>query len=89
MIEDTRQKYNLFTQDQCLQLLGNRFRTVLTGLSQSMTDIEIGRFFLERYILVHASSSEDKLNILCLMVQKLYAIVDQEYECDNLDSLAY
>ena len=31
---------------------------------------------------------EDKFQVLCLMIEKLYAVVAGECECDSLDSVA-
>lgn len=51
-----------------------------------MSDTEVGRFLLERVILVHVSAFKDKFNTLCLMIEKLYGYVAGECESDNLDS---
>jgi DNA-directed RNA polymerase I subunit RPA2 len=53
-----------------------------------MTDIEVGRFLIERLILVNLPNFEDKFQTLCLMIEKLYAVVAGECECENLDSVA-
>jgi len=53
-----------------------------------MTDVEVGRFLIERLILVHAADFKDKFQVLCLMIEKLYAVVAGECECDSLDSLS-
>jgi len=52
------------------------------------TDVEVGRFFIERFLFVHIESHKDKFNVLCLMLEKLYAVVAGECELDNLDSNA-
>ena len=81
-------KYQLFSQNQCLAYIGSRFRTVLEGAQDDMSDIELGRFLLERLILVHVPDFQDKFYTLCVMIEKLYAVVANEVECDNLDSCA-
>lgn len=53
-----------------------------------MSDVEVGRFLIERLILVHLSDFSDKFQTLCLMIEKLYAVVAGECECDNLDALS-
>ena len=53
-----------------------------------MSDIEIGRFFIEKHIFVNVSSYKDKFNSLCILIEKLYAVVAGECELDNLDSPA-
>ena len=54
---------------------------------QDMTDVEAGRFLIERLICVHVPDFQDKYETMCLMIEKLYAVVAGECECDNLDSL--
>ena len=53
-----------------------------------MTDIEVGQFFIERHIFVNVTQEADKFNSLCLLIEKLYAVVAGECELDNLDSPA-
>lgn len=52
MLSDSA-KYHLYSQNQCLGYMGSRFRTVLDGVTHDMTDVEVGRFLIERLILVH------------------------------------
>lgn len=37
---------------------------------------------------MHCESMKDKFNTLCIMIEKLYAVVAGECEFDNLDSPA-
>ena len=53
-----------------------------------MSDVEVGRFLIERLIIVNVSSFEDKFQTLCTMIEKLYAVVSGECECDNLDTVS-
>ena len=82
------EKYQLYSQDQCLAYMGARFRPVLDGVQHDMTDVEVGRFLIESLILVHIPGMEDKFQMLCLMIEKLYAVVAGECECDSVDSVA-
>lgn len=43
-----------------------------------MTDVEVGRFLIERLILVHLPDFQDKFQTLCLMIEKMYAVVGGE-----------
>ena len=86
MLSDAK-KYSLYSQTQCLGYIGASFRNVLDGVQQDMSDIEVGRFLIERLILVHLPDFSDKYETLCVMIEKLYAVVAGEAECDNLDSL--
>lgn len=58
------------------------------GVTNRLNDIEVGKFFLERHILVNIPDFNDKLNSMLLMIEKLYAVVGNECEVDNLDSPA-
>ena len=60
----------------------------MLGVTHDMTDIEVGNFFINRHIFVHVKNYKDKFNSLCLMIEKLYAVVAGECEFDNLDSTA-
>lgn len=51
-----------------------------------MSDIEVGNFFIMRHLFVHVGNLKDKFNCLCLMIEKLYAVVAGECEFDNLDA---
>jgi DNA-directed RNA polymerase I subunit RPA2 len=82
------QKLCLYSQEQCLGYVGSRLRTVLEGITQEMSDVEVGRFLLERILLVHCSQFKDKFNCLCLMIDKLYSYVAGECSADNLDAVA-
>ena len=56
------------------------------GVPSTYTDIEVGEFFIDRHIFVHVKNKKDKFNSLCLMIEKLYAVVAGECELDNLDA---
>jgi len=73
-------KLGLYCQNQCLAYIGSRFRAVLDGVMHDMTDIDVGNFLIERLILVHLPSFSDKFQTLCLMIEKLYAVVAGEIE---------
>lgn len=58
----------------------------MVGVSPDMSDVEIGRFFIQNHIFVNIEDNLDKFNTLCIMIEKLYAVVAGECELDNLDS---
>lgn len=78
---------NLTSREQCLAYIGRHFRIVLNITNPEVNDKEVGEIFLNENILVHLSDSSDKFNFLCLMIQKLYALVSDQVLPDNLDSL--
>eukprot|EP00347_Sterkiella_histriomuscorum_P020025 403339388 len=79
-------KLCLYSQNQCLAYLGSRFRMALIGVQSDMSDIDVGNFFIQRHLFVQTNNYKDKFNTLCIMIEKLYAVVAQECELDNLDS---
>lgn len=79
---------NIYDSDQSKALIGSRFRVVLAGVTNDMSDIDAGDLFLANYICIHVSSYEAKFDALLLMIDKLYAAVADETELDNLDSVA-
>jgi len=40
-----------------------------------MTDVDVGNFFIQRHLFVHSQLYKDKFNTLCIMIEKLYAVV--------------
>jgi len=77
--------YGLQTQAQCLDFLGDKFRIVLQ-VPEDWTNREVGQFLLDRIVLVHLKTAEDKLRLLFFMLRKLYALVGGECCADNPDS---
>ena len=43
---------------------------------------------MNNFILIHLDDSTDKFNLTCFMIRKLYALVFNEIQSDNLDSLS-
>lgn len=80
---------SLHTKTQCLAYLGSRFRVVL-GLNHSgqISDKDVGEIFLNELVCVHCKTNIDKFNSICLMIEKLYALVSEKIYPDNLDTLA-
>ncbi|KAL8613329.1 hypothetical protein ACOMHN_052569 [Nucella lapillus] len=62
----------LFTQQDMLQFLGERFRIKL-NLPEWYTSVEIGRHLLKQCICVHLQNNRDKFNMMIYMTRKLLA----------------
>ena len=77
--------YSLFTGKQCIEFLGDKFRIVL-GCPEDWSLLEVGKFLLDRIIMVHLKSKSDKFNLLLFMIRKLYALVGGQCCADNPDS---
>lgn len=74
------------TRKECLAYLGARFR-ILLDLADYVRDEDAGQILLDRYILVHLHSSEEKVAVLLEMISKLYRLANDEISPDNPDSL--
>lgn len=55
--------FKLFTGEDCLEYLGDKFRVVL-GLPADWLNVQIGQWLLNKLILVHLDSSRDKYRLL-------------------------
>jgi len=58
-----QKKYAIFTQNQCLAFLGSKFQPAL-GLSETLSDIEVGEELLRRVLFVHLNKNTDKFELL-------------------------
>jgi len=55
--------YGLFTRQQCLEFLGDKFRVVL-GCPEDWTHEEVGQHLLDTIVLPHLTDPREKLNLL-------------------------
>lgn len=55
--------YNLYTGDQCLEYLGDKFRVVL-GMPEDWTNQALGAWLIQKLVLVHLESARDKFRML-------------------------
>ena len=67
----------LYSQNHFLEYLGKNFRLLL-GISAIYSDKEAGEIFLAENICPHLREPDHKFHTICLMVEKLYALVDGE-----------
>jgi DNA-directed RNA polymerase I subunit RPA2 len=63
MLRSYKQRYPLYSRQQCLAFIGGKFRVVLR-VDEQMTDVECGEYLTRRLILVHLRSDRDKFNLL-------------------------
>ncbi|PWW74321.1 DNA-directed RNA polymerase I [Tuber magnatum] len=80
--------YQLLTRKENLQYLGEKFRIVM-GVSPDMSDVEVGKEFLRRIVLVHLEDPRDKYRLLLFMVRKLYALAEGTCQSDNPDAIQH
>lgn len=86
IILDEINQLSLFTQEQCLQHIGEHFQPIMEGM-QTESYSDVADAVLRGYIFVHLDDNNDKFNLLIFMVQKLFSLIDQTSVSDNLDSL--
>ncbi|OMO87241.1 hypothetical protein COLO4_20729 [Corchorus olitorius] len=86
IILDEAQHLALFTQEQCLQHIGEHFQPLMEGIGEESYSA-VADALLRNYIFVHLDDNNDKFNLLIFMVQKLFSLVDQTSTPDNTDSL--
>lgn len=74
-------EFEAYSQKECLEYLGNRFKPILRIEAAE----ECGREFLRRVILIHLDKQEDKFNLLVEAVKKLFRCYDQKIHPDDID----
>lgn len=52
-----------------------------------VSDVEVGKLFLQKYILIHLTDNWSKIKLFSYMVKKLWKLYNNELLPDNLDSL--
>jgi len=88
LLKDLHQR-GLTTHESCLEYLGFLIRdTIGLGQMKSLSDEEVGKIFLDEYMLIHLKGeAREKLKCLAFMAKKLWKLVQEELEPDNLDAL--
>ncbi|KAK9481232.1 hypothetical protein V1514DRAFT_3371 [Lipomyces japonicus] len=81
----TYKTYNLYSQEETLAHLGDKFRVVMAA-SPDQTDADVGREVLRRIVLVHLDNDQDKFQLILFMIRKLYALVAGDCSPDNPDA---
>ncbi|PVU99155.1 hypothetical protein BB559_000950 [Furculomyces boomerangus] len=84
----TSKSYKVNTKAECLAFLGSKFRVVM-GLPEDLTDEEVGKYLIEKVVMVHLGNWRDKFNMIIFMIRKLYALVTGECQPDNPDSMQH
>ncbi|KAL5487694.1 hypothetical protein ACEPAI_5802 [Sanghuangporus weigelae] len=77
--------YKLYTGDQCLEFLGDKFRVVL-GQPEDWNNTALGVWLIRKFVLVNLEDPRDKFRMLLFMLRKLYSSVDSSSCGDNPDS---
>jgi len=87
LLQDARTRFpRLNTPKECLAYIGSRFRRV-SMKAESTGNIEIGKYILRKFVLIHLVDDGDKLECLLLLLRKLYSFAAGDSGVDNADSL--
>ncbi|PKI84443.1 DNA-directed RNA polymerase [Malassezia vespertilionis] len=78
-------RYSLWTGEQCLEYLGDKFRVVMRA-PEDWSNAQVGEDLINRVVLPHLELPRDKYRLLVFMLRKLYAFVAGECTADNPDS---
>jgi DNA-directed RNA polymerase I subunit RPA2 len=84
----TYKAYQLYSRTETLQYLGEKFRIVMRTAAD-MTDVEVGKEFLRKIVLVNLEDSKDKFRMLLFMIRKLYGLVEGSCSPDNPDAIQH
>lgn len=85
LLRTCNKSYNLYSKQETLRYLGEKFRVVFDG-TPDVSDIDIGKHVLNKIVLVHLNSNEDKFKLLLFMIRKLYSLVSGDCCPDNPDA---
>uniref|UniRef100_A0AAV1UUX8 DNA-directed RNA polymerase subunit beta n=1 Tax=Peronospora matthiolae TaxID=2874970 RepID=A0AAV1UUX8_9STRA len=84
-------KFSLYSRDEALAYLGKHFRFAMPYVCDNMSNMEVGSKLLDEFLFVHIPKGEkgrtQKVELLCLMLRKLYAFAKGDIPEDNSDSV--
>eukprot|EP00644_Phytophthora_capsici_P006278 jgi/Phyca11/18029/fgenesh1_pg.PHYCAscaffold_32_\ len=84
-------KFSLYSRDEALAYLGKHFRFAMPYVYENMSNVEVGNKLLDDFLFVHIPKGEkgrtQKVELLCLMLRKLYAFAKGDVPEDNADSV--
>ena len=80
------QQHAVYTQSECAAFLGSHFRHFLP-ITDKVNDEKAGFMLIQRYLFVHTSSMDAKLDCLIHMIRKLFAFAQGDCNADNADAL--
>jgi DNA-directed RNA polymerase I subunit RPA2 len=91
-VRDLKKSYpNYSEQDDFLKHLGNSFKNDLFHLAkgdEDFSDEMIGQIFIDRWILIHLDTNQEKFDFIILMIKKLLKLTNNEILVDDQDSLS-
>ena len=81
------QEEGIFNQEQAQEYIGRTFRPKCLNSPPWYTDREVCQWLLKRTVAIHLDSDDDKFDIICVMIKKLFSYVQDECVVEGADSL--
>merc|ERR1719158_25003 len=82
------QEEGLYNQEQCQEFLGRSFRPKVGPLVPAWyTDRDICNYLIRNCVAIHLDDDESKFNIICVMIKKLFSLVQDKCVVEGVDSL--
>merc|ERR1719209_2506905 len=82
------QDEGIYNQEQAQEYIGRSFRPkVLYEVPAWYTDREVCQYLLKNSVAIHLDNDDDKFNIICVMIKKLFALVQDKCVVEGVDSL--
>merc|ERR1719193_381835 len=82
------QDEGIYSQEQAQEYIGRSFRPkVQYEVPAWYTDKEVCAWLLKNSVAIHLDNDDDKFNIICVMIKKLFALVQDKCVVEGVDSL--
>merc|ERR550519_606315 len=82
------QEEGLYNQEQCQEFLGRSFRPKVGPLVPTWyTDREVCNYLIRNCVAIHLDDDESKFDIICVMIKKLFSLVQDKCVVEGVDSL--
>merc|ERR550519_771723 len=82
------QEEGLYNREQCQEFLGRSFRPKVGPLVPTWyTDREVCNYLIRNCVAIHLDDDESKFDIICVMIKKLFSLVQDKCVVEGVDSL--
>merc|ERR1719237_2055484 len=82
------QEEGLYNQEQCQEFLGRSFRPKVGPLVPAWyTDRDVCKYLIRNCVAIHLDDDEAKFDIICVMIKKLFSLVQDKCVVEGVDSL--
>ncbi|XP_022662995.1 DNA-directed RNA polymerase I subunit RPA2-like isoform X2 [Varroa destructor] len=79
------QNENILTHQDAKEFIGDKFR-IKMYVAEWSSNADVCDQLLKRCVCVHLDSNEDKFNLMCFMVRKLFAVAKNKCALESADS---